>query len=124
MYGDMLYVMFALITTVSLPLMLFIEVFIGYNEFPGLFQRVGFTRREVGLVTVGAMVGLVTNVPILVYGDSLMMLNLDITDSNAFPPESPLITFVVPRHPAARGAFRRAKEITLPASALTFPFDT
>lgn len=75
MTSDILFIIFAFIVTISLPLMLFVEIFIGYMEFPGLFQRIGFTRREVGLITLGAMVGLLPNVPVFFWGGSIMMLN-------------------------------------------------
>jgi hypothetical protein len=53
--------------------------------------------------------------------DTLLMLNLDVTDTNDAPPESPLITFIVSQHPAALEAFRQAKKETSPASGLVFP---
>jgi hypothetical protein len=94
----------------------------GQNPPAYSFRFVAFDAEEIGLLGSG-----VYYEDSMVRGelnDTLLMLNLDITDTNAFPPESPLITFVVPRHPAAREAFHRAKEVTLPASSLTFPFDT
>jgi Zn-dependent M28 family amino/carboxypeptidase len=100
-----------------------LEIARHYGRHPPAYtiRFVAFDAEEIGLLGSGFYYD-----QSLVQGeldDTLLMLNLDITDTNDFPPEAPLITFVVPRHPPAREAFRRAKEETLPASALMFPFD-
>jgi len=100
-----------------------LEIARHYGQHPPAYSLrfVAFDAEEIGLLGSGfyydqSRVGGELD-------DTLLMLNLDITDTNDFPPESPLITFVVPRHPPAWEAFREAKEVMLPASALTFPFD-
>ncbi|MCK4718182.1 MAG: DUF1614 domain-containing protein, partial [Thermoplasmata archaeon] len=55
---------------VLLPVLLFVEFFVFYEEYPGFMDDLGLGKREVSLVLVGSMVGVLLNVPVLV-GDSL-----------------------------------------------------
>lgn len=54
----------------------FIGLFVLYMEYPGLFERMGMGRREVGLLLVGATIGLITDFPIIIHQGSFLALNL------------------------------------------------
>lgn len=60
---------------ILVPIMLFIELYVGHMEFPGLFEKCGLKRREVGLLIVGASVSMVSDVPIIIYGGSFLAIN-------------------------------------------------
>ncbi len=54
----------------------FVWLYVAYNKYPGLFEQMGMRRTEVGLLILGASMGVFTNLPLIVYKGSLMALNL------------------------------------------------
>lgn len=94
-----------------------------YRENPPAYtlRFVAFDAEEIGLLGSGFYYE-----QSLAQGelaDTLLMLNLDVTDTNHAPPEAPLITFMVSNLPVAREAYRQDWEATIPASVLMFPID-
>ncbi len=62
----------------SIPILLFIELYIGHSAFAGFFQKCGFGRREVGLLVVGATFSTFWygDIPLYVSGGTLLAINL------------------------------------------------
>ncbi len=92
-----------------------------FSEAPPVYtlRFVAFDGEEIG--KLGSAHYHETTVDSGELADTVMMLNLDVTDTNDSPPYSPLIYFILSRHPAARHAFQRVKEETMPWSGLLFP---
>ncbi|UCG70735.1 MAG: RDD family protein [Thermoplasmata archaeon] len=67
---------------VAIPVLLFVEIYIGHMDYAGFLQRCGFARREVGLLLVGGLVGIVLGplglygVPLFIYRGSLLAIDL------------------------------------------------
>ena len=71
----------AYVLTITLPILLFSLLYIGFMEYRGLFQVSGLTAREVGLLIVGSItVGIPLlgnfNLPIIVSKDVLLAMNV------------------------------------------------
>lgn len=58
-----------------IPILLFSEMYIGISDFTGLFQRCGLGIREVGLLLVGSSIGMITDMPIIIYKETLLAIN-------------------------------------------------
>lgn len=65
-----------LVSFIALPVLLFVQLYILYSEFPGFMQRVGLGRKEVGLLIIGSLIGWVSDIPVLIYGNSLLAINI------------------------------------------------
>ncbi len=67
---------------IALPVLLFIELYIGHVDYKGFFEKCGFGRREVGLLLVGGLVGTVLSllglyaVPLIIYQGSLLAIDI------------------------------------------------
>ncbi|PKK85912.1 MAG: hypothetical protein CVT48_03380 [Thermoplasmata archaeon HGW-Thermoplasmata-1] len=59
-----------------LPALLFIAVMWGYSRHRGMFERLGFSSREVGLLIVGSLIAMSINLPLFAIGSSLLAINL------------------------------------------------
>jgi uncharacterized RDD family membrane protein YckC len=66
---------------ISMPVLLFVTVYIGHMDYTGYLERCGFGRREVGLLLVGGLVGIILGplglyaVPLFVYKGSLLAID-------------------------------------------------
>ncbi|MEE9151784.1 MAG: RDD family protein [Thermoplasmata archaeon] len=67
---------------VAIPILLYVELYIGHMDYTGFLQKCGFGRREVGLLLVGGLVGIVLGplglygVPLYIYQSSLLAIDL------------------------------------------------
>ncbi len=67
---------------VSMPVLLFVELYIGHMDYPGFLEKCGFGRREVGLLLVGGLAGTVLSllglyaVPLIIYQGSLLAIDI------------------------------------------------
>ena len=59
-----------------LPVLLFAAVYIYYKEFPGFLEACGMTAKEVGLLLIGSVVGLLGEVPVVIWGKSVIAINV------------------------------------------------
>ncbi len=68
--------------TIALPVLLYVELYIGHMDYPGFLQKCGFGRREVGLLLVGGLVGIILgpfglfSVPLYIYQNSLLLIDI------------------------------------------------
>lgn len=60
----------------TLPIILLSLLYIAYTEWRGMFFEAGITTREIGLLVIGATSGMLANVPIVVFGNYLLALNV------------------------------------------------
>jgi uncharacterized membrane protein/uncharacterized RDD family membrane protein YckC len=66
----------------AIPILLYVEIYIGHMDYTGFLQRCGFARREVGLLLVGGLIGIVLGplglfgVPLFIYQSSLIAIDL------------------------------------------------
>ncbi|UCF07361.1 MAG: DUF1614 domain-containing protein [Thermoplasmata archaeon] len=66
---------------ISAPVLLYIVMYIGHMDYAGFLQRCGFGRREVGLLLVGGLLGIVLGplglygVPLWIYQSSLIAID-------------------------------------------------
>lgn len=72
--------LFYLITSIVmfflLPILLFAYLFIGWMEFPGLFERSGLNAKELGLLVAVSTVGMLSDIPVIIYRNSLLAINV------------------------------------------------
>jgi uncharacterized RDD family membrane protein YckC len=67
---------------VAIPILLYVELYIGHLDYTGFLQKCGFGRREVGLLLVGGLIGIVLGplglygVPLFIYQSSLLAIDL------------------------------------------------
>jgi uncharacterized RDD family membrane protein YckC len=67
---------------ISMPVLLFIVVYIGHMDYAGFLEKCGFGRREVGLLLIGGLVGIILGplglyaVPLFIYESSLLAVDL------------------------------------------------
>ena len=67
---------------VAIPILLYIEMYIGHLDYTGFLQKCGFGRREVGLLLVGGLIGIILGplglfgVPLFIYHSSLLAIDL------------------------------------------------
>jgi uncharacterized RDD family membrane protein YckC/uncharacterized membrane protein len=67
---------------ISIPVLLFVELYIGHMDYTGFLERCGFARREVGLLLVGGLVGTALSltglyaVPLIIYQGSLLAIDM------------------------------------------------
>lgn len=67
---------------IVIPVLLFVELYIGHMDYAGFLEKCGFARREVGLLLVGGLVGIVLGplglygVPLYIYQSSLLAIDL------------------------------------------------
>ncbi|UCE73613.1 MAG: RDD family protein [Methanomassiliicoccales archaeon] len=67
---------------IALPVLLFVEMYIGHMDYTGLLEKCGFGKREVGLLLVGGLVGIVLGplglfgVPLFIYQSSYLAIDL------------------------------------------------
>ncbi|UCE37512.1 MAG: DUF1614 domain-containing protein [Thermoplasmata archaeon] len=72
----------AVVVFIAIPVLLFVELYIGHMDYAGLLEKCGLGRREVGLLLVGGLVGIVLGplglygVPLLIYQGSLLAIDL------------------------------------------------
>ena len=65
----------------SVPVLLYVEMYIGHIDYAGFFQRCGFGKREVGLLLVGGLTGIILGplglygVPLWIYENSLIAID-------------------------------------------------
>ncbi len=70
------------VAIIALPILLYVEIYIGHMDYTGFLQKCGFGRREVGLLLVGGLVGTVLSlsglytVPLFIYQGSLLAIDL------------------------------------------------
>jgi uncharacterized membrane protein/uncharacterized RDD family membrane protein YckC len=67
---------------ISMPVLLFVTVYIGHMDYTGFLEKCGFGRREVGLLLIGGLVGIILGplglyaVPLFIYENSLLAIDL------------------------------------------------
>jgi hypothetical protein len=67
---------------VLIPILLVVEMYIGHMDYAGFLQKCGFGRREVGLLLVGGLMGIVLSplglyaVPLIIYQSSLLAIDI------------------------------------------------
>ncbi len=67
---------------ISMPVLLFVVVYIGHMDYTGFLEKCGFGRREVGLLLIGGLVGIILGplglyaVPLFIYENSLLAIDL------------------------------------------------
>lgn len=73
---------FEAVAFIAIPVLLFIEMYIGHLDYTGFFEKCGFGRREVGLLLVGGLVGTLLSlmglyaVPLIIYQGSLLAIDI------------------------------------------------
>ena len=66
---------------IAIPVLLYVELYIGHLDYTGFLQKCGFARREVGLLLVGGLLGIVLgpmglySVPLFIYKSSLLAID-------------------------------------------------
>jgi uncharacterized RDD family membrane protein YckC len=66
---------------ISMPVLLFVTVYIGHMDYAGFLEKCGLKRREVGLLLVGGLVGIILGplglyaIPLFVYKGSLLAID-------------------------------------------------
>lgn len=67
---------------ICMPVLLFVAVYIGHMDYSGFLEKCGFGRREVGLLLIGGLVGIILGplglyaVPLFIYESSLLAIDL------------------------------------------------
>jgi uncharacterized RDD family membrane protein YckC len=67
---------------IAMPVLLFVTVYIGHMDYRGFLEKCGFGRREVGLLLVGGLVGIIMGplglyaVPLFIYQGSLLAIDI------------------------------------------------
>lgn len=67
---------------IAIPILLYVEMYIGHLDYTGFLQKCGFGRREVGLLLVGGLIGIVLGplglfgVPLFIYQSSLLAIDI------------------------------------------------
>ena len=67
---------------IAIPILLYVEIYIGHMDYSGFLKKCGFGRREVGLLLVGGLMGIVLGplglygVPLFIYQSSLLAIDL------------------------------------------------
>jgi uncharacterized RDD family membrane protein YckC len=67
---------------IAMPILLFVVLYIGHMDYTGFLEKCGFGRREVGLLLVGGLVGIILGpaglyaIPLFVYESSLLAIDL------------------------------------------------
>jgi uncharacterized RDD family membrane protein YckC len=69
------------VATIAIPVLLYVELYIGHMDYTGFLQKCGFGRREVGLLLVGGLGGIILGplglygVPLFIYQSSLLAID-------------------------------------------------
>lgn len=58
------------------PILVFATIGIYYLDFPGFLEACGLTLKEVALLIGGSIVGVLAEIPIIIWGNSLLAINV------------------------------------------------
>lgn len=70
------------VVIVAMPVLLFVTLYIGHMDYRGFLEKCGFGRKEVGLLLVGGLVGIILGplglfgVPLFIYQGSLLAIDM------------------------------------------------